>query len=167
MGEEQDRPDIAEPRDAWRAEQEEMSRGRSVFIDETGASTKLARRHGRCRHGQRFDVALPHGRRTTTTFVDGLTNRCCIAPYVLDGAMDGKEAMHPICGGDGVSGPRRGWLGLVRRCSMPACAQASSKAWQRKVSPASIIRLMSAGDQPSPVGSVKCVPLSVSTVWTR
>jgi hypothetical protein len=28
------------------------------------------------------------------------------------------------------------------------------------------IALMSSGVQPSPVGSVKCVPLSVSTMWT-
>jgi len=30
-----------------------------------------------------------HGHWKTTTFVGGLTNRGCIAPYVLDGAMDG------------------------------------------------------------------------------
>lgn len=66
-----------------------MSRGRLIFIDETGASTKLARRHGRCRRGERLDAALPHGHWKTTTFVGGLTNRGFIAPYVLDGAMDG------------------------------------------------------------------------------
>ena len=60
-----------------------------VFIDETGASTKLARRHGRCRRGERLDLALPHGHWKTTTFVGGLTYRGFIAPYVLDGAMDG------------------------------------------------------------------------------
>jgi hypothetical protein len=57
--EEQDRPDIAEQRTAWRAGQGEMSRGRLIFIDETGASTKLARRYGRCRRGERLDAALP------------------------------------------------------------------------------------------------------------
>ena len=66
-----------------------MSRGRLIFIDETGASTKLARRYGRCRRGERLDAALPHGHWKTTTFVGGLTNRGFIAPYVLDGAMDG------------------------------------------------------------------------------
>jgi transposase len=86
---EQDRPDIAEQRDAWRAEQAALSRGRLVFIDETGASTKLARRYGRCRRGERLDMALPHGHWKSTTFVGGLTNCGFIAPYVLDGAMDG------------------------------------------------------------------------------
>ncbi len=60
-----------------------------VFIDETGASTKLARRYGRCRRGERLDMALPHGHWKSTTFVGGLTNCGFIAPYVLDGAMDG------------------------------------------------------------------------------
>jgi transposase len=66
-----------------------MSRGRLIFIDETGASTKLARRYGRCRRGERLDAALPHGHWKTTTFIGGLTSRGFIAPYVLDGAMDG------------------------------------------------------------------------------
>jgi len=56
---EQDRADIAEQRSAWRAEQAAMSGGRLIFIDETGASTKLARRYGRCRRGERLDMALP------------------------------------------------------------------------------------------------------------
>jgi len=37
---EQDRPDVAEQRAAWHAEQGAMSRGRLIFIDQTGASTK-------------------------------------------------------------------------------------------------------------------------------
>jgi len=88
--EEQDRPDIAEQRTAWRAGQAALSRGRLIFIDETGASTKLARRYGRCRRGQRLDAALPYGHWKATTFVGGLTSRGFIAPYVLDGAMDGR-----------------------------------------------------------------------------
>ena len=36
-----------------------MSQGRLIFIDETGASTKLARRYGRRRRGERLDMALP------------------------------------------------------------------------------------------------------------
>lgn len=66
-----------------------MSKARLIFIDETGASTKLARRYGRCRRGERLDAPLPHGHWKTTTFVGGLTNQGFIAPYVLDGAMDG------------------------------------------------------------------------------
>ena len=66
-----------------------MSHSRLIFIDETGASTKMARRYGRSLRGRRLDAALPHGHWKTTTFVGGLTSRGIIAPYVFDGAMDG------------------------------------------------------------------------------
>jgi len=59
-----------------------------VFIDETWASTNMARRYGRCRHGQRLRVGVPHGHWKTTTFVAGLTTRGFISPWVLDGAIN-------------------------------------------------------------------------------
>lgn len=66
-----------------------MSERRLIFIDETSASTKLARTHGRCPRGERLDMAYPRGHWKTTTFVGALTDQGFIAPYVLDGAMDG------------------------------------------------------------------------------
>jgi transposase len=60
-----------------------------VFVDETGAATNMARRYGRSPRGQRLDGPIPHGHWKSTTFVGGLTSRGFIAPYVLDGAMDG------------------------------------------------------------------------------
>ena len=66
-----------------------MSPGRLVFIDETGAATNMARRYGRSPRGQRLDGPIPHGHWKSTTFVGGLTTRGFIAPYVLDGAMNG------------------------------------------------------------------------------
>jgi transposase len=59
-----------------------------VFIDETWASTKMARTHGRCRRGQRLRVGVPHGHWKTTTFVAGLTTRGMVAPFVLDGPIN-------------------------------------------------------------------------------
>lgn len=59
-----------------------------MFIDETWASTNMARRYGRCRHGQRLRVGVPHGHWKTTTFVAGLTTRGFISPWVLDGAIN-------------------------------------------------------------------------------
>jgi hypothetical protein len=44
---EQDRPDVTAGRAAWKASQPEIDIHRLVFIDETGASTKMARRYGR------------------------------------------------------------------------------------------------------------------------
>lgn len=76
-------------RRAWRAAQPDLDPARLVFIDETGASTKMARLYGRSFRGTRCIAHVPHGHWKTTTFVGGL--RCCgmTAPMVLDGAMDG------------------------------------------------------------------------------
>lgn len=62
---------------------------RLVFIDETGASTKMARRHGRAPRGQRLRAGVPHGHWKTTTFVGALRLCGMTAPMVLDGPMDG------------------------------------------------------------------------------
>ncbi len=59
-----------------------------MFIDETWASTNMARRHGRCRRGERLRVGIPHGHWKTTTFVGALTLRGFIAPFVLDGPIN-------------------------------------------------------------------------------
>jgi transposase len=59
-----------------------------VFIDETWASTAMARTHGRAPRGQRLRATIPHGHWKTTTFVAGLTTRGLVAPWVLDGAIN-------------------------------------------------------------------------------
>src|ERR671939_1113830 len=69
---EQDRPDVAEAREAWFEGQLDLDPERLVFIDETGASTKLARLYGRCARGKRLRAGLPHGHWKTTTFVAGV-----------------------------------------------------------------------------------------------
>lgn len=58
-----------------------------MFIDETGASTKMARRHGRAPRGQRLRMSVPHGHWKTTTFVGALRITGMTAPMVLDRAM--------------------------------------------------------------------------------
>jgi transposase len=72
---------VVAERAAWKASQPEIDIHRLVFIDETGASTKMARRYGRSPYGQRCVAAIPHGHWKTT----GMT-----APMVLDGPMDGS-----------------------------------------------------------------------------
>ena len=69
--------------------QAELDPQRLVFIDETGASTKMARLRGRSLRGTRCLAAIPHGHWKTTTFVGGLRLGGMTAPMVLDGAMDG------------------------------------------------------------------------------
>jgi transposase len=59
-----------------------------VFIDETWASTNMARRHGRAPRGRRLRLGVPHGHWKTTTFVAGLRLDGMVAPFVIDGPMN-------------------------------------------------------------------------------
>jgi transposase len=86
---EQDRPDVAQDRRRWRVWQRYMDPARFVFLDETGASTNMVRRYGRCARGERLVDATPWGHWKTTTFVAGLRAGGMVAPLVLDGPMTG------------------------------------------------------------------------------
>jgi len=79
---------VVAQRAAWQALQPELDVARLVFIDETGASTKMARLCGRAPSGQRCVAPIPHGHWQTTTFVGALRATGMTAPMVLDGAMD-------------------------------------------------------------------------------
>lgn len=68
-----------------------MSAERLVFIDETWASTNMARRHGRAQRGQRVVAAVPHGHWKTTTFLAALRHDGLAAPCVFDGAINGAR----------------------------------------------------------------------------
>ena len=59
-------------REAWFDAQLDLDPEQLVFIDETWASTNLARSHGRALKGQRLRAGIPHGHWKTTTFVAGL-----------------------------------------------------------------------------------------------
>ena len=76
-------------RRAWFKGQLDLDPGRLVFIDETGASTKMARLYGRAPRGQRLRSGVPHGHWKTTTFVGALRRTGMTAPMVLDGPMTG------------------------------------------------------------------------------
>ena len=86
---EQERPDVAVRRWAWFESQPDLDPRRLVFIDETGASTKMARLRGRSKRGQRCRAAVPHGHWKTTTFTAGLRLDGLTAPMLLDGPMNG------------------------------------------------------------------------------
>ena len=62
-----------------------------MFIDETWASTNMARRYGRAPRGQRLRVGVPHGHWKTTTFIAGLRRSGLVAPFVIDGPIN-REA---------------------------------------------------------------------------
>ena len=60
-----------------------------MFLDETWATTAMARTRGRAPRGERLVCPVPHGRWRTTTFLCGLRADGLVAPLVLDGAIDG------------------------------------------------------------------------------
>ena len=64
--------------------------GRLIFLDETSVKTNLTRLRGRCRRGKRLKADAPFGRWQTQTFVAGLRLDGIVAPFVLQGAMDGE-----------------------------------------------------------------------------
>lgn len=80
---------MAAARALWRDAQPDLNPDRLIFVDETGASTKMARLYGRAPRGERCIAAIPHGHWKTTTFVGGLRLSGLTAPMVLDGAMNG------------------------------------------------------------------------------
>jgi len=62
---------------------------RLVFIDETCTTTSMVRLRGRCPRSERLIGYAPHGHWKTITFVAGLRQRAMVAPFVLEGAMNG------------------------------------------------------------------------------
>jgi transposase len=86
---EQDRPDVAERRRLWQEVIKGLDPKALVFLDETAANTKMARRYGRAPKGERLVDAVPHGHWKTTTFVAALRWDGLTAPCVIDGAMNG------------------------------------------------------------------------------
>jgi transposase len=62
---------------------------RLVFIDETWTNTSMVRLRGRCPRGERLISYAPQGHWKTLTFAAGLRHRAMVAPFVLEGAMNG------------------------------------------------------------------------------
>jgi transposase len=86
---EQDRPDVAAARADWRAWQPTIDPRRLVFLDETGASSRMTRLYGWGPRCQRVIDAVPQGHWKTITFVAALRLSGLVAPTVVDGPMNG------------------------------------------------------------------------------
>ena len=67
-----------------------LNPARLVFIDETATSTNMVRLRGRCPRGERLIGSVPHGHRKTITLVAGLRHDGIVAPFVIDGPMNGS-----------------------------------------------------------------------------
>jgi hypothetical protein len=75
-------------REDWFEGQLDLDPAKLVFVDETGASTNMARLRGRALQGERLRSGIPRGHWKTTTFVAGLRLTGMMAPFVLDGSMN-------------------------------------------------------------------------------
>lgn len=76
-------------RRAWHEAAPSWEIDKLVFLDETGASTNMARLYGRAPKGQRCIGSIPLGHWETTTFVAALRHNALTAPMLTDGPMDG------------------------------------------------------------------------------
>jgi hypothetical protein len=81
---------VRHKRDWWQRQQGGWDADKLVFLDETWATTNMARTRGRCPRGQRCVAAVPHGHWKTTTFIAALRRTSVTAPMVVDGPMDGR-----------------------------------------------------------------------------
>ncbi len=81
---------MQQARREWQARQSSFDPAHLVFLDETWASTNMARRYGRAPRGARCVAAVPYGHWKTTTFIAGLRHDSVTAPMVIDGAMNGE-----------------------------------------------------------------------------
>jgi transposase len=80
---------VARARRRWMREQGMFDPARLVFIDETATSTNMVRLRGRCPRGMHLIGRVPHGHWKTITFVAGLRHDGMVAPFVVDGPMNG------------------------------------------------------------------------------
>ena len=87
---EQQRPDVAEQRAQWHGQLSAVPGTRLLFVDESGANTKMARRGGRTAIGQRLVCHIPFGRYETQTLIAAVRLDGVRAPWVFSGAMNGE-----------------------------------------------------------------------------
>jgi len=64
---------------------------RLVFIDETWTRTDMAPLRGWAPRGRRLLAKVPHGRWKTTTFLAALRHDRLVAPWLIEGPIDGES----------------------------------------------------------------------------
>lgn len=79
-----------EQRAHWHERLASVSASRLVFVDESGANTKMTRLYGRCPVGQRLVDRQPQGHYQTSTLIAAVRLRGPCTPWIFEGAMDGE-----------------------------------------------------------------------------
>lgn len=80
---------MARLRARWKTHQHRLDPDRLVFIDETWVKTNMTRTCGWCQRGEPLIAKVPHGHWKTLTFLAGLRRDSIVAPFVLDGPING------------------------------------------------------------------------------
>ena len=88
---EQDRPDVVEEREDWFEGQLDLDPEQLVFVDESFATTNMARRYGRAPRGVRLRAPIPYGNRKKTTLVAGLRLSGVTATQLFDSSINGER----------------------------------------------------------------------------
>ena len=87
---EHDRPDVAEKRARWHEQLAANPSTGLVFVDESGANTKMTRLRGRALGGRRLVARVPHGHYQTSTLISGVRLEGPCAPWLFEGPMNGE-----------------------------------------------------------------------------
>lgn len=85
---EEDRPDVADRRSAWRSDQGGLDPAPLIFIDETRAKINTTRLRGRSPRGVHLVHKVPHGHWKTGTLISALGLSGIRCSTVLDGAVN-------------------------------------------------------------------------------
>ena len=94
---------MAERRAHWHEQVARDAPARLVFVDESGANTKMTRWRGRAPGGQRLVASIPQGHYQTSTLIAAIRLRGPCAPWLFEGALNGemflawvKEGLVPV-----------------------------------------------------------------------
>jgi transposase len=87
---EQARADVAARRAHWQEDLGVEPTAGLVFVDESGAHTRMTRLRGRALGGQRLQAHVPRGRYESSTLIAGIRLDGPCAPWLFEGPMDGE-----------------------------------------------------------------------------
>ncbi len=87
---ERDRPDVAARRAGWPEQWAAEPVAALVFVDESGANTRMTRLRGRALGGQRLRARVPYGSYQASTLISGIRLGGPCAPWLFEGAMNGE-----------------------------------------------------------------------------
>jgi transposase len=81
---------VAEKRAHWHEQLAAELVSQLVFVDESGANTKMTRLRGRTLGGGRLLARIPHGSYQTSTLISGIRLEGPCAPWLFEGPMNGE-----------------------------------------------------------------------------